>query len=164
MGYYEFHKDLDISTISEHATMKILPFLEDFEDMISVTKSKGKNHRYDFEVIFKDGSILWIEQKEDFKCSKTGNIAIELESWGKLSGISITHSPLYLEKIHLPHYYGDKIVYFFILTDVLKYLIKKRKYYRISYNGGDTGSNTKNYLFPWRIIKDYGHIVYEEAK
>ena len=91
------------------------------------------------------------EIKEDFRCESTGNIAIEFESRGKPSGINITKADYYLYKIHQP---DKKISLYLIPTSDLKKLVEKRSYLRIV-KGGDFGSNTLMYLFPFeRSVKD----------
>lgn len=67
----------------------------------------------------------------------TGNIAIEFESWDKLSGISVTEAQYY---VYFMPFLGQ---IWTISTSDLKKLIKNNKL--PVFKGGDPGSNTKLY-------------------
>lgn len=143
MPHYNFEKDLNLSIKSEKE-LSIL--LEKYG--ISTIKFNSDN-RYDIEVR-KNNKKYSIEVKEDFLCKNTGNVAVEFECRGKKSGISVTEALFHVYKIHEP---SGKIGFYIMRTDTLKMLILNGKYHRIV-NGGDSGSNSMNYLFYLSDIKE----------
>ena len=152
MPNYDFSKDLPVAKKTE---MQIANFLTENQDMTLIgtsdTLSNVKRSDFDVRMKFnKSGKVVDIEIKEDFSCARTGNIGVECESWGRLSGISISKADFYLYKVHQPD--GTKRVYI-IQTSKLKKMIEDQLYHRIVV-GGDPGSNSKNYLFKLKTIMD----------
>jgi hypothetical protein len=80
MGNYNFRKDLAAAKTCEQ---KVADFLEERGATEMEFNTDG---RYDLKYI-KDGKELTLEIKEDMMFDKTGNVAIELSSRGKQSGI-----------------------------------------------------------------------------
>lgn len=143
---YDFSKDFPVAQKTE---AQIAKFLVETQDMSFI--SGCNNADYDLKMKFNtNGKIVTIEIKEDFTCSKTGNIGVEYESWGRVSGIQISKADFYLYKIHMPN---NKIGAYIIQTPKLKDMIKNRLYHR-TVVGGDPGSYSKNYLFRLDVVKD----------
>lgn len=148
---YDFAKDLPIAKKTEK---QIAQFLVDTQKMTYVGSSDSirgvRKSDFDIRMAWPSGKQVDIEIKEDFSCARTGNVGVECESWGRLSGISISKADFYLYKVHQPD--GTKRVYI-IKTELLKQMIADKKYHRIVV-GGDPGSNSKNYLFTLKVIMD----------
>jgi hypothetical protein len=148
---YDFSKDLPIAKKTEK---QIADFLVQSQKMKFIGTSdtiKGvRRSDFDVRMEFSTGKQVDIEIKEDFSCARTGNIGVECESWGRLSGISISKANFYLYKVHLPD--GRKGVYI-IQTSKLKQMIEDKLYHRIVV-GGDPGSDSKNYLFKLDVVKE----------
>ena len=143
---YDFDKDLPIAQktekqITEFLVSKGLEFIEDCDD-----------NRYDVKMRFTQGDEskeVTIEIKEDFTCERTGNIGVEIESWGRPSGIATSKADFYLYKVHEPN--GRKGIYM-IKTSELKAMIKQRLWHR-EVIGGDPGSNSRNFLFRLEVVQ-----------
>ena len=88
-----------------------------------------------------------IEVKTDRMAHKTGNIVIEFESRGKLSGISTTKADYWMIWIE------ESGIGLFIPTDKLKEIVKDCKIV----NGGDNNTS-KLYLVPLNYILNYINI------
>jgi hypothetical protein len=149
---YDFTKDFPIAKATEVQMAKFLVENHDMEYICKVEDVEGARLS-DFDIMMKIKSKnkeVTIEIKEDFSCERTGNVSVEFECRGKLSGISISKSDLYLYKVHRPDH---KIGVYVTKTSTLKEMIAKKQYFRIV-NGGDTGSNSMNYLFKLNVIKD----------
>ena len=149
MGNYDFNKDIKIE---EHTKLEIMKFLESLGWRIL---NDNFDYRYDI-LMEKDGKPFKLEIKEDFRCAETGNIAVEYESRGKLSGISSTEADIYLYKIHL----SDKIIYHVATVKKLMKSIALNQYHRIV-GGGDYMSNTKMYLYKMPVYLSLGKVIYE---
>ena len=93
MGELNFPKDLAMSQIGVEKVKKYF-------------ESKGYkvtlNHDYRFDMTIESptGWKNTIEMKEDIKTEVTGNVAIEFECRGKLSGIKVTEANLWVQRIH----------------------------------------------------------------
>ena len=148
---YDFAKDLPIAKKTEK---QIAEFLVETQNMKYVGSSDTlpgvRKSDFDIRMSWSSGKQVDIEIKEDFSCARTGNVGVECESWGRLSGISISKADFYLYKVHQPD--GTKRVYI-IQTSKLKKMIEDQLYHRIVV-GGDPGSNSKNYLFKLKTIMD----------
>ena len=141
MPHYDFKKDFAIAQKTEHEVAKLL------EDTYGLS-ILGFNNNYKYDILLKstEGKKFTIEVKEDFICETTGNVGLEFECRGKLSGISISEVDYYLYKLHTRDY---GIIFVVQKTKMLKQKISDEKYFRIV-NGGDEGSNSMNYLFKLR--------------
>jgi len=132
-GEYDFKKDLSKGEEGE-------------EEIIAYMKKKGfnliercKNKNYDFKMNY-NGHEYSYEIKTDIY-RDTGNIAIEIESWGKLSGLSITKADYFVT------YFKHQGEIWNISTINLINLINKNiDKMRFVENAGDPGSNTKLFL------------------
>jgi hypothetical protein len=102
--------------------------------------SDNKNNKYDLLMSFRGRQIKY-EIKTDVLLSPerdTGNIVVEFECNGKLSGISVTEAEFYV-------YYIPKLNEIWnIKMDNLKKLIELNDFREVT--GGDKGSDTKMYL------------------
>ena len=149
---YDFTKDFPIAKATE---AQMARFLVETQDMTYVNKVENvtgaKLTDFDIKMRFnKTNQDVTIEIKEDFSCERTGNVGVEFECRGKLSGISISKSDYYLYKVHRPDH---KIGVYITPTSSLKKMIEDKKYFRIV-NGGDPGSNSMNYLFKLDVFKE----------
>jgi hypothetical protein len=150
MGNYEFNKDI---LIEEHTKLEIMEFLRSLGWRIL---DDNFDYRYDI-LMEKDNKTFKLEIKEDFRCAETGNIAVEFESRGKLSGISSTEADIYLYKIHLT----DKIIYHVTTVKKLMKSIALTQYHRIV-GGGDYMSNTRMYLYKLPVYISLGKVIHEK--
>lgn len=136
MGNYHFVPDLEKAKETEKEIAEKLQ-----NKYGAVILEFGKTNEYDLLLEMK-GMELSFEIKEDFYCEKSGNVAVEFECRGKPSGISVSKALYYLYKIHTK----TGILYAVCKTTTLKKMIDQELYHRVV-SGGDSGSNTKNYLF-----------------
>jgi hypothetical protein len=141
MGNYDFKRDLAVAKKTEREIAHLLECVWEDSEIIDFEDT----NKYDLLVKLKNGTNVKVEIKEDFMCKYTGNVALEFESRGKPSGISVSKADYYLYKIH----HRDSVVYTLHAIDVLRDKVKNKKYFRIV-NGGDEGSNTMNYLFKYK--------------
>jgi len=137
MGKYKFALDIEVAQETEKQIAKLLQSELDCE----IVKF-GNTSDYDI-LVTKDGIERTIEVKEDFLSKTTGNLALEYESRGKLSGISVSKADYYLYKVYLNYGIAE---YWIIETDKLKSMVKFELFFK-KVSGGDVGSNTKIYLF-----------------
>jgi hypothetical protein len=144
---YNFEDDLPIAKkteaqITDFLVGKGLKFLEDCDD-----------NRYDVKMGLGEGDDfkeVTIEIKEDFTCERTGNVGVEVESWGRPSGLSVSKADFYLYKVHEPN--GRKSMYM-IKTTKLKKMVKDCLWFR-EVVGGDPGSDSRNFLFKLNVVKE----------
>ena len=150
---YDFTKDFPIAKATEAQMAKYLTEQHDMTFICRVDDIPGvRLSDFDIKMQFNSNKKdVTIEIKEDFSCKRTGNVGVEFECRGKLSGISISKSDLYLYKVHQPN---GKIGVYITQTDILKQMIADKRYFRIV-NGGDPGSNSMNYLFKLDVFKEY---------
>jgi len=145
MPNYDFNKDLPIarktereiaSLIEKHYNAKVIAY--------------GHGSAYDIKAVV-NGKTFTFEVKEDFTCERTNNVGVEYASWGRPAGISVSKADYYVYKIHTR--WGIKI--FIFKTQAIKNMIAREEYHRIV-NGGDTGSNSMNYLFAFDVFTSHG--------
>jgi len=111
--------------------------------------SDNKDNRYDLIMKYQGNQITY-EIKTDILVTPskdTGNMAIEFESRGKLSGISVTQADYFV--YYLAHF-GEV---WNIKVSNLKKLIANNNFFAV--NGGDKGSNTKMYLINRNKYRNY---------
>ena len=142
MPHYNFRDDLPIAQETEKEVAKIL------QDKGAEIIEFNNDNRYDIKIRWK-GQEKTIEVKEDFTCQRTGNVGLEFSCRGKDSGIAVSKADFYVYKIHEP---GNNVHFYMMKTSDLKKLIDSKFYHRIV-NGGDIGSNSMNYLFFLKYIK-----------
>jgi hypothetical protein len=142
MGNYDFKRDLAVAKNTEKRVALILEHKFGYK----VTEY-NKDNKYDLAVETKNEDLVTIEVKEDFMCKLTGNVALEFECRGKLSGINVSEADYYIYVIHRK----TGIEYWSLKIKTLKEMIKNKEYFRIV-NGGDKGSNTMNYLFKYKTF------------
>lgn len=148
MANYEFRSDLKLGNNGENLVGRFL------ENKGGVILNKNNDNRYDLCVSYK-GEIITYEIKTDVFCAPmfdTGNMFIEFESYGKLSGISVTKAKWFVTYF----LYLDEI--WFIETDKLKTLIDNNDF-PIHLDSGDIGSNTKGYLINRKNYKGYFKVI-----
>lgn len=113
----------------------------------------NKDNRYDVKMSNNNKEITY-EVKTDVKCAPlfdTGNIFIEFQSRGKISGISVTQADWFVTYFL---YLGEL---WFIKSKDLKELIKTHDFPKF-YNAGDIGSETHGYLIKRKDFKQYFHV------
>jgi hypothetical protein len=128
--------------------------------IINFLESKGckyvdsnNDNKYDLMMINK-GKETTYEIKTDVFIAPiydTGNIFIEYESRGKLSGISVTQADWFVT------YFKYLKEIWFIKSETLKQLISENNF-PIFYDAGDVGSATHGYLIKRKDFKEYFHV------
>jgi hypothetical protein len=134
--HYEFDSDLlDARRVEKE-------FADYVEEKYGTKALEFNNDkRYDIKFQRPTGKIFTVEVKSDYRASETGNSAVEYECRGKPSGINTTQADYWVYKF-------DNNFYIITVTK-LKSLITEKRYHR-TVIGGDSGSNTKMYLFHLR--------------
>jgi len=145
-GNYNFNQDLQIAQKTEKEISELL------EQHNFKTIKFNNDNQYDL-LVEKNNIKYKIEIKEDFQCGTTGNVAVEYQSRGKLSGIFTSKSDIYIYKMHL-----NPTQYFIMTKQNLLKIIKEKKYFKIV-NGGDYGSNTMMYLFKVKELADISVVI-----
>jgi hypothetical protein len=110
----------------------------------------NKDNRYDLKMLNHLGNETTFEIKTDVYCSNerdTGNMFVEKESRGKLSGISVSQANWFI--MYYPHFKEA----WFIRSSELRDLIERSDFYVAT--GGDKGSNTKGYLIKRELFKNH---------
>lgn len=143
---YDFSQDLPIAEKTEQQMADFL--CSKLEGMTFLEHCN--NSDYDLKFNVQGRYDTTVEVKEDFTCERTGNIGVEVSSWGRRSGIAVSKADYYLYKVHQP---DTKIGVYIIETEKLKKMIKQ-KYWHREVVGGDPGSDSKNYLFKLNVVKD----------
>lgn len=139
-GQYNFKKDL---ITGEEGEEEVRCFLEK-----NGYKFIGncKNNKFDLLMEFNRTPVTFEIKTDSFR--DTGNIAIEIESRGKLSGISITEADYFVTLFKFNNELWS------IKTEDLKKLISENDFY-LKESGGDKGSNTKFYLIKKSKFRKY---------
>ena len=143
MANYDFNKDIHIGEAGEQVVKT------DLESLGGFFISDNKDNKYDLIMDMPDKGGFGLRQvtyeiKTDVFCRPdldTGNIFIEFESRGKLSGISVCNAEWFVT--YFKHF--NEIWY--IKTSKLKKLISDNDF-KITEYSGDSNSNTKGYLIP----------------
>ena len=141
MPNYDFKKDLPVAKQTEKEVAEILK-----KNYKAVILGFNDDNKYDILTEIEDEEKTF-EVKEDFLCEFTGNVGLEFECRGKISGIQTSKADYYLYKLHTK----NGIQYVVQDTSALKEKIKNKEYFRIV-NGGDKGSNSMNYLFKYDVF------------
>jgi len=147
MAHYQFHKDLKLG---EQAQQEVI---ERLERKLPGFKHLGDNttNAFDFQASLNDGPPFIVEVKWDLKSAVTGNVAIEYESRGKLSGIAATRAMIWVYK-----YVKDGLERFrAVYTEDLKDKLYNTHTWKIT-KGGDRGSNTMMFLIPIGHFEQWG--------
>lgn len=140
-GNYNFNKDLALGESGEDDIIKYLEGLG--------FTFVGRNHDNKYDLVMEyEGKQFTYEIKTDVYARDTGNIAIEVECRGKLSGLSVTTADFFVT--YFPRF-GE---IWNIRTRSLRDLIKNGNFY-LSENSGDANSNTKLYLMKKHIVRPY---------
>lgn len=126
MGHYNFKKDLKKS---EESVKKVADYLAS-RDCTDI--EFNHDNRYDISYK-KEGNPMTLEVKEDFQYNKTGNVAIEIKSRGKASGICTTKADRWCYVL------GEEI-WFANPADIKLFLIQHWDRYR-RVNGGDNDTS-----------------------
>lgn len=155
MGYKSFHKDLAKATKTEYMVLELLKW--HFNDVNHSTKSIGNNDRFDLIMNRGDDTHL-VEIKEDFRCMTTGNLAIELASNGKPSGLSVTHSHWW---VTVAHYMAPvnlhRVRIYLSETDDIRELVEDINRGRMV-TGGDKGVS-KLFVTPRHYVEELSETV-----
>jgi len=149
MPHYNFRQDLPVAKKTEHEVAEYLRESHNIEIL-----AFEDTYKYDILTMLR-GVETKFEVKEDFLCEFTGNVGLEYECRGKLSGISTTEADFYIYKLHRPN---NEFLYVLHTTDALKQMVSDKRYFRIV-NGGDKGSNSMNYLFKLNVFLKTGKIL-----
>ena len=143
---YNFKTDIKVGEKGEKEIIK------DLEKIGGECIYENKDINFDLVIFFRDKGILTTyEVKTDVFCkpkNDTGNMFIEFECRGKMSGISVTKSEWFVT------YYPFLEQAWYIKTEELKNLIKYNNFRRTELSG-DSGSNTKGVLIPREIYKKH---------
>lgn len=148
MPFYDFKKDLNVSKKTEAEVANLLVKTYDAKIL-----GFEETNRYDILTSIKSKQTTY-EVKEDFLCEYTGNVGLEFSCRGKPSGIETSQADFYIYKLHTK----NGIIFVEHPVSGLKEKISEKKYFRIV-NGGDTGSNSYNYLFKLPIFLENGKII-----
>jgi len=148
MPNYNFNDDLPAAIETEKEVAQIMAKIYDAE----ILKFEHSN-KYDILARIK-GKEYTFEVKEDFMSWKTGNVALEFECRGKLSGFNTTEADYYIYKIH-----GKNGIHFYLfkIENILK-MVSDKAWFRVV-NGGDKDSNSMNYLFKYETFIKYGKFM-----
>lgn len=145
MAYYFFKNDLQDGLNAEDECIEILSkkmnlSLEHFK--------KNDTYAYDFEII---PLGITIEVKHDLMALKTGNIAIEYECRGNVSGLYTS----------LAHYWVYKIEQQFYMIELqkLKKLVADENNIYKKVTGGDKDSETKMWLIKTTVFKSHSILL-----
>ena len=149
-GNYDFHEDLAIANQTEH---EISDLLTQFNFK---TLHFNDDNKYDL-LLERGGKEYRLEIKEDFQCGDTGNVAVEYESRGKLSGVFTSQSDLYMYRMHFTEAQGG--VKHYLMTKKNLIAIIKDRQYVTRVNGGDYGSNTMMYLFRAKALEAISTVI-----
>jgi hypothetical protein len=103
-------------------------------------KFKGKHYGSEYDLLMEFNSCNYTFEIKTDTFEDTGNLAVEFESRGKPSGITITQSDFFVT------YFVKLKQIWNIKTEDLRKLISDNKFKEVT--GGDKGSNTKLYLIP----------------
>jgi hypothetical protein len=147
MAHYQFHKDLKLG---EQAQQEVIARLT---KKIPGFKHLGDNktNAFDFQASIDDGDPFVVEVKWDLKSALTGNVAIEYESRGKLSGIAATQAKIWVYK----YVKDNKERFRAIYVDTLREMLYNTHTWRTT-TGGDRGSNTMMFLVPLGHFEQWG--------
>lgn len=140
-GSYNFKKDIVLGEDGENDIKLYL------EGMNFKFLHDNKDNRYDLAMSY-DGKTYTYEIKTDVYPKDTGNIAIEIEAWGKPSGLSVTEADYFVT--YFKHY-GE---IWNIPTRRLRDLIKNGNF-MVREGCGDEGSNTKLVLMKKSVVKPF---------
>lgn len=130
-GQYNFKKDL---ITGEEGEVEVKEF---FEGYGYVCVGKCINNKFDL-LMELNRRPRKVEVKTD-SYRDTGNIAIEIESRGKASGLTVTEADYFVTLFR----FNNEL--WVIEADKLRKLIHDNDFY-LKENGGDKNSNTKFYL------------------
>ncbi len=139
MANYNFNKDIQIGEDGE----KIL--INDLISMGATYHSDNKTNSHDILVEYK-GKLVSYECKTDV-FNDTGNMFIETNCRGKLSGISVTQAEWFVT------YYQKLNEIWYIKTSALKDILNNHTH-QISTNSGDKNSNTTGVLLNKNMFRD----------
>lgn len=136
-----FKKDLAFGQKYEREAFQYF----DYDKVIYNTR---KNKSYDI-VFYKNEGRYTVEVKADRRARDTGNLAIEYECYGKVSGISTTTSDYWLH-FAIDNKQGKHMVYKIPTNDLRK--IVKEGYRSIQLNNS---TRARMWLVPTERVKEY---------
>lgn len=148
MGHYNFARDLENAKLTEKEVSNLLfkHLGRNPSNTIIVFPPKGKFQAYDVKFRNTDTKEeITFEIKEDFYCSRSGNVAFEYESRGKPSGLVTSTADYIVYKVHTK----DDVLYLLFKADKLKEFLSRLSLKEARFvTGGDKGSNTRMLLIP----------------
>ena len=141
---YNFDADLPLGEQAQAQAIELVR--RRFAGLADIRPCRTKE--YDFGGTL-DGREIKFEVKWDRRAGETGNVAIEFESRGRPSGLSVSAADYYIYKI------GEQGFYLFETAALKQKLSDRRNVERIV-SGGDPGSNTRMYLVRVRKFVAWG--------
>lgn len=136
MANYDFHDDIIEGELGEKIVLK------DLESLGCNLISENKDRRYDLKVKTKKGREKTFEVKTDVLCTPqydTGNLFVEFECRGKMSGINVTEAEYFVT-----YYKHFNEIWYIKTKDLLKLIYANN--IEIKEFAGDIGSKTKGAL------------------
>ncbi len=139
-GQYNFKKDL---TTGEEGEDEVRMFLQ---SMNYKYIAKCNDNKFDLLMEVNRKPITFEIKTDSYR--DTGNMAIEVESRGKDSGLTVTTAEYFSTLFR----FNNEL--WTIRTEELRKLISENNFY-LKENGGDKGSNTKFYLIKKSTFRKY---------
>ena len=144
MGHYEFNKDL---VDGKQGERRFAERCQQWKPGIRFLE-QNDDKRFDWTAVLYERTHVVFEVKSDDWSIRTGNLAFEYESRGKLSGISTTQANLWA------HQYGEEFLIFDVTT-LRNELVKIPKRTPWIKCVGDRGSGTWVYLIPVAMAREW---------
>ena len=144
MPHYNFSADLEFARAAEAEAIPLAQ--KHFPGLANIQKCATKE--YDFSGTLA-GREIKFEVKWDLKATQTGNVAIEYESRGRPSGLSVTQADYLLYKL------GQGAWYLLETAVLSRKLFDEKDYFR-RVTGGDKGSGTKMFLVKVSAFSQWG--------
>ena len=113
---------------------------------------ESKNDTFAYDLLFTNGKK--VEIKEDKLVGRYGNIAIEYTSRGKPSGISSTEADYWVTVAHTK----DGVVVLMTPVGLLRHMCNEKEWHKEK-SGGDSGSDTRMYLFKYDVIEAVSNVL-----
>lgn len=139
-GQYNFKTDL---ITGEEGEDKVKSFLENNGYRFI---GKCKNNKFDLLMEFNRSPVTFEIKTDSYR--DTGNMAIEIESRGKSSGVSVTEADYFITLFK----FNNELWH--IRTEDLKKMISENNFF-LKEGAGDKGSNTKFYLINKSKFRKY---------
>lgn len=153
LGEYNFRKDINKGKSAERFLSDLI--IERDDSVVEILPNE--NSKYDLMVVFNDSTCCTIEVKNDILSQKTSNVAVEVFSRGKKSGISSSEADYFVYFVRE----SDNTKVFIIRRISLLELIKTSRFREVL--GGDKDKfgipTTKMVLIPKDIFYKYARNI-----